>query len=247
MRTILKKMTRPLFPALDTGRRIALGIPGVGRVDFGSLRSTVPVSRKFGVDRGLPIDRFYIEAFLEQHRNDVRGQVLEIGERTYTERYGGERVSGSDILHVSKENPSVTIVADLADAPQIPDGRFDAIILTQTLQLIFDPPSAVGTLYRILRPGGVLLLTVPGITPVASRSQWGATWYWSFTRLAVERLLQGPFAGSDVTVTNQGNVLASVAFLHGLAAGELEPAELAVVDPDYPVIVAARARRPEAG
>ena len=103
-----------------------LGLPAVGAVDFGDLRRTAPISRKFGVDRGLPVDRFYIERFLEAEADSIRGQVLEIGEDTYTRRFGGQRVTGNDVLHVTGDNPAATIVADLADAPQVPDGRFDS-------------------------------------------------------------------------------------------------------------------------
>ena len=171
-----------------------LGLPGVGAVDFGDLRRTAPISRKFGVDRGLPVDRFYVERFLDAHAHEIRGQVLEIGEDTYTRRFGGARVTGSDVLHVTADNPVATIVADLADAPQIPDERFDAIILTQTLQLIFDPPAAMRTLHRILKPGG---------TPAADRAGnhagrndrrlWGPTWHWSFTEKSIRRLLAAQF------------------------------------------------------
>ena len=174
LRSLFKKVLRPFRPGIEAARRSVLGLPAVGQVDFGDLRRLAPISRKFGVDRGLPIDRFYVERFLDAHADDIRGHVLEIGEDTYTRRFGGARVMASDVLHVSADNPAATIVADLADAPQIPDDRFDAIILTQTLQLIFDPPAAIRTLHRILKPGGTLLVTVPGITPVATRQRLGA-------------------------------------------------------------------------
>lgn len=235
-------------------RRRVLGIPQPGRVNFGDLRRVAPIGRDFGTDRGLApgmagraVDRHYIERFLDKHASDVRGRVLEIGERTYTRRYGGERVTASDVLHVAEGNPQATLVGDLADAPQIPDDTFDCIILTQTLQYLFDARAAVRTLHRILRPEGTLLLTVPGITPVPSGSQWGYTWYWSFTPLAVERLLAESFGREGVAVSVGGNVMAAVAFLHGLAAEELTPEELDTADPDYPVNIAARACKSAGG
>jgi SAM-dependent methyltransferase len=212
-------------------------------VDFGDLRRTAPISRKFGVDRGLPVDRFYVERFLDAHAHEIRGQVLEIGEDTYTRRFGGARVTGNDVLHVTAGNPVATIVADLADAQQIPDDRFDAIILTQTLQLIFDPPAALRTLHRILKPGGNLLLTVPGISPVATKSPWGPTWYWSFTERSIRRLLAAQFDPGQCRFETHGNVLAAVAFLEGLATEDLAMDELTSVDEDYPVIITALARK----
>jgi SAM-dependent methyltransferase len=220
-----------------------LGVPRPGSVDFGDLRRVEPVSRDFAADRGRALDRHFIESFLARNTSDVRGRVLEIGEDTYTRRYGGERVTHSEVLHVREGNPRATIVADLADAPQIPDATFDCIVLTQTLHLIYDARSAVRTLQRILKPGGVLLLTVPGISPVPVKSQWGSTWYWAFTQLSVQRMLAEVFGESAVAVEVHGNVLAATAFLQGLAAEELSREELAVVDPDFPVIVGARAVR----
>ncbi len=136
----------------------------VNEVQFGSFRRLTPISRDFGCDRGRPIDRYYIENFLERRSEDVRGRVLEIGENTYTRRFGGERVTQSDILHVTEGEPQATIIADLASADHIPSNSFDCIILTQTLQLIYDVPAALRTIRRILKPAGVLLATFPGIS-----------------------------------------------------------------------------------
>jgi len=243
LRSLIKSVLRPFRPGIEAARRGVLGLPAVGAVDFGALRRTAPISRKFGVDRGLPIDRFYIERFLAAEADSIRGQVLEIGEDTYTRRFGGQRVTGHDVLHVTDGNPAATIVADLAEAPQIPDGRFDSIVLTQTLQLIFDPPAALRTLHRILKPGGALLVTVPGISPVATQSAWGPTWYWSFTEASLRRLLAATFEARDCRLETHGNVLTAVAFLEGLAVEDLTPVELSSPDPDYPVIITALARK----
>jgi hypothetical protein len=114
------------------------------------------------------------------------------------------------------------------------------VIVTQTLQLIYDVRAAVSTLHRMLRPGGVLLLTVPGVSQI-DRGQWGGAWCWSFTRHAVRRLLEERFAAADVSVDARGNVLAAVAFLHGMAVSELRPSELDAVDSQYEMLIAARA------
>src|SRR5437867_552274 len=122
--------------------------PSVGRVRFGDLRRCTPISRDFGFDRGLPVDRYFIERFLARHAQDIRGRVLEIGDNTYTRRFGGDRVVVSDVLHVSEGNPLATFVGDLTMADHIPSEAFDCIIVTQTLQLIYDVPAALATLCR---------------------------------------------------------------------------------------------------
>jgi SAM-dependent methyltransferase len=200
------------------------------------------VSRHFGYDRGGPVDRYYIERFLAEHAADIHGRVLEVGDDAYTRRFGGDRVTHRDVLHVNAGNPAATIVADLASAPQIPAASFDCVIITQTLQLIYDTRAALCTLHRILRPGGVLLATVPGISPL-SADEWAASWYWSFTSLSVARLLEETFGAGRATVEQHGNVLAASAFLHGIGAPELDPRELDARDGRYPVVITVRAVR----
>jgi SAM-dependent methyltransferase len=229
--------------AWETLCRRLRGVPHPGAIDFGDLRRTRPISEDFGTDRGLPIDRYYIERFLAANATDVRGRVLEIGNDRYTRQFGLQKVSHSDIWHVNASNPRATIIGDLAHAPHVPADSFDCIILTQTLQLIYDPRAALGTLRRILKPGGVLLITVPGISQVATRSEWGSSWYWAFTVLAVSKMLEDVFGRQRSVVGSSGNVLSAVAFLHGMAAGELTDAELTDVDPDYQLLITARAEK----
>jgi SAM-dependent methyltransferase len=133
--------------------------PPVGCVRFGSLRRVTPISRHFGFDRGLPIDRYYIEKFLVEHSQDIRGRVLEIGDDSYTRRFGGNRVAIRDVLHVEEGNVRATLVGDLTRADHIPSDTFDCFILTQTLHLIYDVRAALQTIYRILKPRGVVLAT----------------------------------------------------------------------------------------
>jgi SAM-dependent methyltransferase len=199
--------------------------PDTKRWDWGDLRRLQPVSREFGYDRGLPIDRYYIERFLEMHRRDVTGRTLEIGGDEYTRRFGGDRTTRRDVLHVHGRNPAATIVGDLVDAPQIADETFDCIVLTQTLHLIYDVDRAVATLHRILRPGGVVLATFPGISQL-SGDEWSRTWSWAFGSRLARRLFASRFGEHNVTVDAHGNPLAAAAFLQGLATADLAPAQL---------------------
>jgi len=243
-------LVRRLFPG-RAGRRLGAlwrgreYLPPPGRVRFGDLRRLTPISRKWGKDRGgLPVDRYYIERFLERHAPDVRGQVLEVQDARYTRRFGGDRVTRSDVLHAVPGNVEATIVADLVSAPHIESDRFDCIILTQVLPFIEDVPSAVQTICRILRPRGVVLATVPGISQIVRHDmdRWGD--YWRFTTLSARRLFQRVFPPEAVEVGSHGNVLTAVAFLHGLVAEELSPAELDYHDRDYELVITVRATKP---
>jgi SAM-dependent methyltransferase len=212
----------------------------VGHVDLGSLGSTAPISRSFGRDRGTPIDRHYIEAFLESSASSIRGRVLEVGDDEYTRRFGKE-VTRSDVLHVSQESHA-TVISDLRTGLGIEDATFDCVICTQTLQFIDDVPAALATIHRVLAPGGTALITAPGISQISryDMDRWGE--YWRFTSLALRRLAGQTF-GDDVQVRSYGNVLAAVGMLHGLARDEFDRANLDFADPDYEVVVACRARK----
>ena len=214
------------------------------RVRFGSLRRTAPVSRQFGFDRGLPIDRQYIESFLKDHAADIQGHVLEIGDDFYSRRFGAERITRQDILHVVPGHPGATIIADLANADHLASEQFDCIVLTQTLHYIFDLQVAVATLYRILKRGGSLLVTLPGISAVCRDQADKESDCWRFTDASARRLFSAQFGEANVAVRTYGNVLSAISFLQGLAAKELQPNELEDHDPDYQVTITVRAFKP---
>lgn len=209
-------------------------------VDWGELRRVTPISRTFGYDRGMPIDRFYIEKFLASHAAAIQGRVLEIGDNTYTQRFGADRVVQSDVLHAAPGNRHATIVGDLATGRGIPTGSFDCIILTQTLLCIKEVPAAIDNAFKALRPGGVLLATVPGISQISryDMDRWGD--YWRFTTLSAISLFGRVFGNESIAVHSHGNVLAATAFLQGICTGELSATELDETDPDYQLVITIR-------
>ena len=133
-----------------------------------------PVSRIFGTERGTPIDRFYIEDFLQKNSNAIHGDVLEIAENIYTLKYGHAPLN-SHILHVSSDNPNATLIGNLETGENIPVSSFDCIILTQTLPFIYDVRAVLKHSYLALKPNGTLLLTLPLIAQISryDMDRWG--------------------------------------------------------------------------
>jgi SAM-dependent methyltransferase len=208
-----------------------------------NLRKLEPVSRSFGLDRGTPVDRYYIENFLQRCRRDIGGRVLEVGDATYTRRFGGERVVRSDILHTPPGGKNATVIGDLTTGQGIPRAAFDCIILTQVLSFLFDVRAAVAHVHAALKPGGVALATVPCISQISQfdMERWGD--FWRFTSLSARRLFEEAFAEGTVEVETHGNALAATAFLQGIAMEELQPCELDHHDPVYQVLITIRATR----
>ena len=206
---------------------------------FGTLRRTTPLSDHWGRDRGTPIDRYYIERFLARHAERIRGHVVEVADRRYTDEFGRD-VESSDVLDVRADNPLATVVADLSKQEQLPEQRFDAFVLTQTLQYVFDVRAAVAGIHRVLRPGGTALVTVPAVSRVAHSAGVEGD-LWRFTYGSCMKLFGEQFA--DVHVETFGNVLTCSAFLFGIAREELTHRELDTRDEAFPLIVAVRATR----
>jgi SAM-dependent methyltransferase len=208
-------------------RRRGHGLPGLE-----------PVSRQFGFERGKPVDRWYIERFLNAHRADVRGAVLEVAESTYTQWYGEGEVTKSDVLH-REGNDDSTIVGDLTTGEGLPQHAYDCFICTQTLPFIYDVHAAVRGMANVLKPGGVLLATVPGMSQVSrdDKRDWGD--WWRFTSQGTQRLFEEAF--EHVETEAHGNVLSAAAFLYAYAAEELAEAELEHRDPDYELLITVRA------
>src|SRR3954453_12725637 len=208
------------------------------------LRVQEPVSTQFGLDRGRPVDRFYIERFLAQNKELIRGRVLEVQERTYTDWFG-TAVEQSDVLHAGPGNPEATLLGDLTTGEGIPASSYDCIILTQTLPFIYDVRAAVHGTRMALKPGGAILATVPGISQISREDMrdWGD--WWRFTSASAKRLFDEEYGAHNVEAEVHGNLVAACALLYGLAQEPLTREELERRQDDYEVIVTIKARRAE--
>lgn len=215
--------------------------PHLGAINFGDFARTRPISVDFGWDRGTPVDRVYLERFLHANGADIRGRALEIGDASYCRQFG-TGVTRQDVLHVDPTNRHATVIGDLSQPDVLEPDSFDCLLITQTLHLIFDMAQAAAQLHRALAPGGVLLLTVPGITPV-DRHEWKNSWYWSLTAAAVHRLFAPLFGAENLRIETYGNVYAATCFLQGLAAEEVNRAKLGHRDEAFPVVVAMRGQK----
>ena len=187
------------------------------------------------------VEHLYIERFLTSRAADIRGDVVEVGSSTFATRLGGDRVKSVEILDYSTANRDATIIGDLANAGSLPRGRFDCFIAPQTLQFTFDLVEAVRTMERMLRPGGIALVTFPAIAPIAREHMNREGDFWRITSRAARRLFAAHFPSRRLTVSAYGNLKAALACLQGQAADTLKPAELRRDDPDYEVLVAVRA------
>jgi len=223
-------------------RKFRFQWPPRGTVRFGSFRRLSPISPVFALDRGFPIERYYIERFLGAHRADIIGRAMEFGDTFYLDKFGGEGLTAKEVFSYV-ESEGATIIGDLtgSTAPEVEP--LDCIVCTQTIQMIYDIRLAVRRLHAMLKPGGVLLLTSHGTSKIGRHLDtdgWGE--YWHLTQQAARSLFEENFEG-DVEIDAYGNVLTAMCALHGLAAEELSREELEYKDRGFDVIITVRAVR----
>jgi len=210
------------------------------KIRFGSIRRLEPVDREFGFNLGMPVDRYYIENFLHKHRHLIKGQVLEIGEDSYTSKFACADFRLTILNVVEKEG---CIRGDLESGSGIPENSFDCIIMTQTLPFIYDLRSAISNVYRALRPNGYVLATNPCISQISrfDMDRWGD--YWRFTDLSLRKLFEQSFSKKEIEVTSFGNCLTATCFIQGIPAEKLSKMELEYIDRDYPVTLTVVAKK----
>jgi SAM-dependent methyltransferase len=209
------------------------------RPKWGNLRRAQPFSSAFGIDRGTPIDRPFIESWLAERSDLIRGRVLEIKDSEYARRFGSN-IESCDVLDIDATNTAATIIGDANVAGTLRREHYDCIIVTQTLQYL-EPALALDNFYSALRPGGHLLISVPsasGIDPFLVETD-----YYRWTPAGLRHVLLS-LDGAHVSVEGRGNLLVLVGYLYGLATEELREAERQFVDTRYPLLAFATVQKP---
>jgi len=196
-----------------------------------------PLSTRWGLDRGRPAHRYYIELFLKEFADDIQGVCLEFADRNYLDRFGGHAVTLADVMHMDRSNPRATVIGDIAAANDIPDNTYDCIICTHVLHVIPDVDAAVRGMNRILRPGGVLLCA----SPTSGWCDEAQGELWRFTRLGLEQALEQVFGQGNVHTRAYGNSIVAAGEIRGLIADEFTHRELHEHDARCPAEVCGRA------
>lgn len=203
------------------------------------MLSRKPISRVFGSERGKAVDRFYIEKFLSENADCIKGVVLEVLNNNYTLKYGGNKVKESVISHVRGWGKN-TVLCNFETGEGVRNERYDCIICTQTLQYIYDLKAAITNIYGMLKNGGTALITVPGIKPLCEydNHNWGE--YWSFTENSIKRICNEVCDEGNIEISQYGNVKISTAYLYGVCVEELSESDFDYVDPQYPFLICAK-------
>ena len=195
-----------------------------------------PFSERWGLDRGGSIDRYYIDPFVRAAIAGKHGRFLEFGYPTYRRYVEPGNISQYDILDIDRENPEANIIADVESLSSASIGKFDVIICTQVLQYVQHPARAINVMHELLKPSGLLVLSVPFI----AKDEGSICDRWRFSCRSIKDLLES-FAAVQVSVG--GNLFASICFLLGLGMDDIAIEDLEPVDLNHYNVVLATASK----
>ena len=214
------------------------------KINWHNLRNLKPISKDFGWSRGKPIDRFYIEQFLSSNINFIKGDCGEISEKRYLNMFDNDLIKSSKIFDIDHNNKSADIYGNLENIDNIPQNLFDCFICTQVLNFVYDYSTASKSLFKMLKPNGILLLTVSGPSTHISEYdmvRWGD--YWRFTEKSILKNFEEIFGKENIQVKSYGNVLSAISMMQGIASEELSENEITFNDPLYPIIISVIAKK----
>jgi SAM-dependent methyltransferase len=143
-----------------------------------------------------------IDAWLDRHRALVRGALIDLGcgEMPYRERFlrDCDSYTGVDWAN-SLHEVRADISTDLDRGLPIPEQSADTVTLLSVLEHLREPQALLDEAFRILKPGGSLLLQVPFMWPVHEAPHD----YFRFTEYGLRHLL-GKAGFSAIVIENEG-------------------------------------------
>ena len=200
------------------------------------------IGSDWGYRRGTPVGRVYIDMFLNKYRECIRGDIMEVAETTYSERFCQKNDTTSfTAIHVEKKEGCRQ--ANLETGEGFYKEEFDTMIITQTLAYIYNLNEVINTIYRSLKQGGHCFVTVTDIGHMGSieTEKYGA--FWGFHRAGIAKLFTEVFGENNVMIESYGNLKTVVAQLYGICAEDLDKKIINKKDDRYPMIIGIVARK----
>lgn len=206
-------------------------------IDAISHMDLFPVSEQFATERGTPVDRYYIEKYLEQNSMYIRGHVLEIEDNAYTKKFGRNHYEKSLVMDVSAKTPNIDFNANIETGEGVEGAIADCFICTQTLMYIYNLNAAAKNIVKILKPGGVALITCSGLSQNSRRCMENYGAYWGFNEASLKNIFSEVDGANIIESGTYGNVKTVSAHINGLCQEDLDKSDFAVNDICYPLIV----------
>jgi SAM-dependent methyltransferase len=140
----------------------------------------------------------------------IKGKLLDAGAGKLPYRHlVKDLCSEYQSIDFQKTHPDLTYVGDVQKMP-IGDSLFDTVLCVEVLEHVPDPSAALAEIYRVLKPGGRLVLTIPHLMYMHNEPHD----YYRYTKYGLTYLLNK--AGfSIITIKPSGGLFS---FLQGIVA-----------------------------
>lgn len=126
------------------------------------------------------ITRHKLETFLRKYRTDAYTLDIGCGEQPYNHLFPNS-------IHVDYDNTrKPDVVADIHHLEQFEDNTFECILCTEVLEHCYAPWIAADELFRVLKPGGLLLLSTRFIYPLHDTP----TDYYRYTKYGLQQIFR---------------------------------------------------------
>jgi SAM-dependent methyltransferase len=134
-----------------------------------------------------PVFYAQYKAVLPMIARFVKGKTIDLGCGTMP--FENLLVSKATVYHTLDLWPhseKVTYIGDIQDMSMIASASYDSAICFEVLEHVSTPSLAINEIYRILRPGGILIISVPHL----SRLHDEPYDYFRFTKYGLRCLLE---------------------------------------------------------
>ncbi len=133
--------------------------------------------QKLGLTNKMTRER--LARFVSRYATETETLDIGCGGAPYA-KYFPHRIGFDHVL-----GPGVDVVGDAHNLP-FQDDQFERILCTEVLEHLIDPPKAIAEMSRVLKPGGLLILTTRFLFPIHDAPHD----YWRFTRYGLAHLFR---------------------------------------------------------
>lgn len=139
----------------------------------------MPLLKRFSRALSAKLTRITLDTFIEAHAST--GRTLDIGAQNGPYAAWFPNRLAVDI----KRGTGVQLLSDV-QALALADNTFDVVVCTEVLEHLPEPQTAIHEMYRVLKPGGTLILTTRFLFPIHDAPHD----YFRFTRYGLQYLLR---------------------------------------------------------
>lgn len=142
-------------------------------------------------------------AFMARYASPVTALNIGAGKTTFREYFPNQVTTDVE----ERSGMKIDIIADAHDLSVIPDHSYELVLFTEVLEHLHTPQQAIDEIHRVLKPGGLVLLTTRFIFPLHS----SPVDYFRYTKYGLRHLLRN---FDIVELSDEANTMETLAIIY---------------------------------